>query len=569
MSDQPNLNLEIAMEVAFPQDLLEQIAKKFGAEKARECAMSTSVGGIGPLLKDRVFGQAELGWNIIGVSLLYDRVWVQSWHEWGQLNLQKREVMSVLKNLLIRSGLDFEMPGLDGKPLAVEVWEWNYGKGKVYFLSSPPITDVVYPGPKDAPHDITNPHQWSHEFRLKQGWLLGRGALTFAKKINQRPNVVTLSETPTIFGHAKIVKDDLQTDPFFSETKFVFNDHTPLEYAHPIWDQGTIDLARLDPAITTASPGWNSQKKTLDVTSLLVGACDGVFGVAKKHGEVMRAMPSLKLFASKIQYITNGVRKEDWQSPDFSGWEKLTAEQLLETKHKLKKQLLDWAWRRCRLWPKWADDSLSKKIVVLTRRITPYKRLDILLELLEGGESRQKFLDLNLIIFIGGRIHQQDNHAQDIVYDLLDLVEKDPKLQERVIFLDNFNIWEAPLLFHGADATIMMADDTREASATGFMKGQMNGAAIIATPDGAVPEFVHFEDQAEGKKNGFIVPYVKGEPTSRGLLEAFEQFSRALDNPAEHAALIRAALAVTPEVDVARTSAQMKDFYEKILCPNA
>jgi glucan phosphorylase len=39
----------------------------------------------------------------------------------------------------------------------------------------------------------------------------------------------------------------------------------------------------------------------------------------------------------------------------------------------------------------------------------------------------------------------------------------------------------------------MLSDDGREASATGFMKAQMNGAAVIANPDGAVPEFVFIE----------------------------------------------------------------------------
>ena len=36
-----------------------------------------------------------------------------------------------------------------------------------------------------------------------------------AKKINRKPSLIILSETPTIFGHHKLVKDELQQDDFF------------------------------------------------------------------------------------------------------------------------------------------------------------------------------------------------------------------------------------------------------------------------------------------------------------------------------------------------------------------
>jgi glucan phosphorylase len=163
---------------------------------------------------------------------------------------------------------------------------------------------------------------------------------------------------------------------------------------------------------------------------------------------------------------------------------------------------------------------------------------------------------------VGGRIHQQDNHAQDIVYDLLDVCAKDKDLEARILFVDNFNVWEAPTLFQGADATVMMADDTREASATGFMKAQMNGAAVIATEDGAVPEFVF---PSGDKLNGFNVPYVNHEPTPLGFLEALEAFDAAYKDQARRVKIMRAAIAETPFVDVARTVRDTKEFYDQLL----
>src|SRR5690349_9679158 len=123
MTDQPQFILEIAMELAFPKTLLDQIAKTFGPDKSREAAMSTSVGGIGPLIKDRIFGQTSLGLEIMGVSLLYDRVWTQAWHEWGQLNLQKRNIKDELKKSLKPTPHGFDLTMFDGEKISVEVWE--------------------------------------------------------------------------------------------------------------------------------------------------------------------------------------------------------------------------------------------------------------------------------------------------------------------------------------------------------------------------------------------------------------------------------------------------------------
>ena len=157
-----------------------------------------------------------------------------------------------------------------------------------------------------------------------------------------------------------------------------------------------------------------------------------------------------------------------------------------------------------------------------------------------------------------------------MIYNLLDLISQDPLLQERIVLLDNFNVWMAPRLFQGADAAIMLADDGREASATGFMKAQVNGGLILATDDGAIPESVIFQGhEKEGQlSNGFEVPYVHGHPRADGLLKAFNLLQQALHDPSRHAAMVRSALASQDQVDVARTVRQTLHYYEKILAPS-
>ncbi|MFN0118210.1 MAG: glycogen/starch/alpha-glucan phosphorylase [Elusimicrobiota bacterium] len=563
MSHKPKV-VEVAMEISFPRALLEKIGINASPQKAREAAMSTSVGGIGPLLRERIAEQSTQDIDVIGVTLLYESVWIQTWHEWGQINLNKKKIGETLRQFLTPTDISFDLEIFDGTTIKVTAWKLLYEKSEVYFLSAPSITDVVYPGPKDAPADSENPGLWAHLQRLKHSWVVGRGALELSKQLNRRVDIITLSETPSLFAHHKIVKDIYQNDPFFNETKYIFNDHTPLEYAHPIWDVETLETIKMDPAIYHSSQGWNAAKKTLDITSLLVGVCEGVYGVAKKHEVVMKAMPSLKIYENKIKSITNGVRVDDWQNPKLKNHQDLSDTELLNIKTEAKKVFLDFLWRHCKLWPQWAERSLNKKFILWTRRITPYKRLDALIRLLKNPDMRERFSLLNVVIVVGGRIHQEDNKAQDMVYELVDVLEKNIKIQEQVILLDNFNVWEGNKLFMGTDAAIMLADDTREASATGFMKAQMNGAVILATSDGAIPEFVHFQGQSHNP-NGFFIPYINGEPQPEGLLNALESFESAFNDPDQRIKMIRAALLETPNVSVTRTVHEMKSFYNNIL----
>ena len=304
---------------------------------------------------------------------------------------------------------------------------------------------------------------------MNQSWLVGRGALRLLKELNLQPDFIVLSETPTLYASHIMVDDEYNKDPFFSHTQYIFNDHTPLEYAHPFWDEAHIKKARLNPEHANNQKYWNAQRKAVDVTRMLVGISKGVYGVSKKHEHVMKAMPSLNDYSAKITSITNGVSVEDWQHPAYQNAGKLSDNEIIAVKETRKQELTEWLWRRYRLWVDWRKKVQGKCFVLWTRRVTSYKRFDVLQKLLTNPEMKARFLKTEVQIFVGGRIHQNDNLSQNVVFELLDLVTRDQDLKDRVIVLDNYNIWDAPKLFSGVDASIMLADDGREASATGFM----------------------------------------------------------------------------------------------------
>jgi starch phosphorylase len=558
--------VEVAMEIAFPPSFLEAVRARYGFRPTREVAMSTSVGGIGPLLRERIVEQAQKGVDVMGVSLLYETTWIQSWFDWGQLHLEKREVLPYIKEFLKDTGLLLPIKLYDGLTVQAHVWQLAYGKASVYFLDCPPITHVVYPSEEDAPPKEPKAAAWADDLRLQQSWLVGRGTLALLKALKFKPDLIVQSETPTLFAHHRLVKDEFHDETLFENTRYIFNDHTPMEYAHPIWPKNMISRLKMDTSSYVPPPGQND-RGDVDVTRLLIGLVEGVFGVSKKHGDVMRKMPSLKDYASKIESITNGVYAAYWQAPEYLKASTLSDEDLLKTQQKKKNELLDWVWRHYGLWHTWKEQVQGKSVVLWTRRITGYKRMDLLYTLCKEPALKRQFLDSHIVLLIGGRIHQHDDQAQTMIYNLLDLISSDPLLQERIILLDNFNVWMAPRVFQGADAAIMLADDGREASATGFMKAQLNGDVIIACDDGAISESVIFagHEKKDQVPNGFEVPYVQGHPTAEGLMKAFKSLKQSLKAPALHAAMIRSALAAGPQVSIERTVQETLTFYQRVL----
>lgn len=562
--------IEVAMEIAYPPSLLEAVRARYGFRPTREVAMSSSVGGIGPLLRERIIGQAEKGIEVIGVTLLYEMTWIQSWFEWGQLHLEKREVLPYLREFLKDTGLELKLPMYDGSEIKVKAWQLAYDRATVYFLEAPPLTQIVYPSEEDAPPKQARPAAWAEELRHRQSWLIGRGALALAKALNFQADWIVQSETPTFFANHRLAQDAFQRDPFFENTRYIFNDHTPMEYAHPVWSRKTLTHLKID-ASSYAPPPGASDRGDVDITRLLIGSVEGVFGVSKKHGRVMREMPSLRGYADKIESITNGVYIDYWRAPEYKTASDLGDDALLQIKARKKAELLDWVWRHYGLWHTWKEQVQGKTVALWTRRITGYKRMDLLWSICKEASVKRHFLESEIVLLIGGRIHQHDDQAQTMVYNLLDLIALDKTLQERVVFLDNFNVWMAPRLFQGTDAAIMLADDGREASATGFMKAQINGGIIIATDDGAIPESVVFsghEKQGQAP-NGIEVPYVQGHPTAEGLMRAFKGLKQALKDPARHAAMVRSALAAAPQVSIERTVGETLALYDRLLTKQA
>jgi glucan phosphorylase len=586
------LALSNEMQSLLWQELMKDESLNNDAREAlmREVTMATSVGGIGPLLGERIRSLSKFGADTVAVSLLYKWVWVQKINADLSLTLEPHEIGHYLKKILTNVG-EVLVKMHTGEEVMVRLWQAPpecYDGARVYFLEVPDAiktlgleptemnavpgrSSVVYPGWSDAAHKKDN-------LEIAQKWILGRGALALLGQEKIDPGFIIISEMFAAFADPCLIK--WEDDPYYEKFRnvhVVFNDHTPLDYAHKKRSLDYMRWLHINPEYYENMPLYD--RGLIDETAMMVNASDTAYGVAEKHGRVMRAMRLLIQFGYKIKSVTNGVGY-GWEREEFAAPERVAAysnEELLSIKDKGRKELLQWleARQEKQLYPGWAQEMVEQdcRVIVWCRRVVGYKRLDLFMSLLEDEALREAFIKAKLVVVIGGRMHQDDPYGREQFARLSTLWRQFPVLQQRVIFFENYNRREAPRLFQGADISMMLAFDGFEAAATGFQKGQMNGCAIIATSDGAVPESVIFYDEKANnldEANGFCVPYDAtasadgrevGAPSKEGLMQAFAQCSAAYHDDAVRVKFINNALRETPHVHVDRTAADMLKLF--------
>ena len=266
-------------------------------------------------------------------------------------------------------------------------------------------------------------------------------------------------------------------------------------------------------------------------------------GVSLLHGEVSRGM-----FAGlwegfdpqdvPITSITNGVHAPTWVAREIRdlatsqehsngagieaineshGWELIADtpdDRLWATKRQLREQLIVMTRQRLReSWLgrgateqelTWIDSVLDPDVLTIgfARRVPSYKRLTLMLR----DKDRLRALLLDPVhpiqLVVAGKSHPADDGGKRLIQELVQFADA-ADVRHRIVFLPNYDMTMATLLYPGCDVWLNNPIRPLEASGTSGMKAALNGALNLSILDGWWDEWFDGE-------NGWAIPTADG-----------------------------------------------------------
>ncbi len=520
-------------------------------------------GGLGILAGDHLKTASDLGVRIIGIGLFYRAGYFRQSLSRDGWQLEHYPVCdpdgSPVSLLREADGtpakISLGIPG--GRRITARIWVAQVGRVPLLLLDSDveenaaaerEVTDRLYGG--------------GGEHRLQQEMLLGIGGVRAIRVFTR----ITGAAAPEVFhmneGHAgflgierirELVQGDggLDFDQALEACRAgtVFTTHTPVPAGI---DRFPRDL------IEQYFGGENAEVGVPVERILELGAesfADGdpnVFnmalqglrlaqranGVSLLHGEVSRGMfaglwPGFDPADVPITSITNGVHAPTWVAREMrdlagtdggvepingaEGWEAIanaSDDRLWAVKRQLREQLITMTRSRLReSWLGrgaaeaelgWIDSVLDPDILTIgfARRVPSYKRLTLMLR--DKDRLRALLLDPErpIQLVVAGKSHPADDGGKRLIQELVEFADS-ADVRHRIVFLPNYDMTMATLLYPGCDVWLNNPIRPLEASGTSGMKAALNGALNLSILDGWWDEWFDGE-------NGWAIPTADG-----------------------------------------------------------
>ncbi|MCU1404396.1 MAG: glycosyltransferase family 1 protein [Glaciihabitans sp.] len=542
----------------------------FSPEFGIAAALPQYSGGLGILAGDHLKSASDLGVPIIGVGLFYRAGYFRqaiSREGWQQETYPVLDPdglpLSVLRNPDGTAALvTLSLP--DGKALRARIWQVSVGRIKLLLLD----TDI--PDNEDSLRSVTDRlYGGGGEHRLLQELLLGIGGVRAIKAFTE----LTSAPEPEVFhtneGHAGFlglerISDLIGNGLTFSEALqvvragTVFTTHTPVPAGIDRFDSSLIaryfstdllpgvDLDDVQSLGAENYSGGTANTFNMAVMGLRLG--QRANGVSKLHGDVSRGMfgalwPEFDQDDVPITSVTNGVHAPTWTDPilmdlaadrlgstntSTADWnsEAISDGDLWRVRGDMREQLVEDARRRtAAAWqeenpgvgaPSWIGKILDPGVLTIgfARRVPTYKRLTLMLH----DPDRLRSLLLHptnpIQIVIAGKSHPADEEGKRLIQKLIEFASG-ADVRHRIVFLPNYDIAMAQVLYPGTDVWLNNPLRPLEACGTSGMKAALNGSLNLSILDGWWAEFYDQE-------NGWAIPTADsaGDGAERDKLEA-------------------------------------------------
>lgn len=471
----------------------------FSMEIGLEAAIPTYSGGLGILAGDTIRSAADLGINMVAVTLLQRFGYFHQKLDATGWQTEEPAVWSI-NDYLTEIPVEMSL-AIEDRDVKLRVWRYIVKGVKgheipVYFL------DADREGNSDLDRSLTHYlYGGDQNYRLCQDLILGIGGIKALRALGYSEiNRFHMNE-----GHPSLLVIELLRElaekhngNHVNESVLemvhemcVFTTHTPVPAGH---DQFPMEMARkvlqqydvfkqLEDKICCNS--------LLNMTYLALNNSYYINGVAKKHKET-----SQKMFSDfDIHAITNGVHLETWASGPWQrlfdkyvpGWREdntslrcvisISKESIWKAHQRAKALLLDYINDITDLG--FDCDTLT---IGFARRATQYKRPDLLFHdidrLTRIAETKGK-----LQLLFAGKAHPHDQIGKELIqkiHRLKSMLNGNIKL----VYLNDYNITLGKLMTAGVDLWLNTPRAPLEASGTSGMKAAVNGVPSISILDG-------------------------------------------------------------------------------------
>jgi starch phosphorylase len=542
----------------------------FSAEFGIAAALPQYSGGLGILAGDHLKAASDLGLPLTGVGLFYragyfsQAISRDGWQQESYPVLDPDGLPLTVLRLADGSAAHIALALPDGRALFARVWQAQVGRVRLLLLD----TDI--PENSEDLRGITDRlYGGGGEHRLLQELLLGIGgvrALKLAAELGDAPE-------PEVFhaneGHAGfqgleriscLIRDGLTFDVALQVVRAatVFTTHTPVPAGIDRFERTLIEqyfggdllpgLAVDDILKLGAEDYEGGSPEVFNMAVMGLRLAQRANGVSELHGDVSRGMFQglWKGFDQNdvpITSVTNGVHaatwtdpllqelassklgasdtaNADWNNPDVSDSD------LWAVRGDMRRQLVHDARRRVTeafelqnpgsIPPAWYQTLLDPTVLTIgfARRVPTYKRLTLMLH----DPARLKSILLNpqrpIQLVIAGKSHPADEEGKRLIQRLVQFAS-DPEVRHRIVFLPNYDIGMAQLLYPGTDVWLNNPLRPLEACGTSGMKASLNGGLNLSILDGWWNEYYDGE-------NGWAIPTADGAstPEERDAIEA-------------------------------------------------
>ena len=355
----------------------------------------------------------------------------------------------------------------------------------------------------------------SGDHRLYQEVALGFGGYKALKLLGIKPAVIQLNETATIFAALARLDElcangmNLYEAIVYVRKHTLYTNHTLLQAAEPEFHRSQFEKLVLPNLKSNAVRCWLMEQfrnDRLRPNLLAIELTEAKNGVSKLHARVanFRDRNNDKV---KFHAITNGIDLETWVLPEImqlyseSGIidkfglptdnfhakiDTLTASDL-RAMHRAGHTALNRVLQH-------RKDQYNHPVQIpenallfdFKRRFANYKRP--YMPFTNPKALRQILVDYNAHYILAGKVHQGDTVMYQRLLEILQLVDTDPILKERVHYIQDYDEELGRALAVGSNIAINVPEVGWEACGTSWEKDIANLKLLISTSDGGVAD---------------------------------------------------------------------------------